>query len=263
MLVYARQRYISSKPIHNRLRKNLNYYEYVSLMIPIFLLQDQETTSRDMPPSTTLALTVLFSSFLTGFYIYDLIRKNKSTEERLAELEHVVHESATVQETQLDTLHELDERIREKKDYDETEEIEEGKYQAWMGVLEDPKMPLTLTIWREKSSTAKKNLEWTTWDGTQDGSCIVRDFYLGNSNPDFSWILQFPSEHTVHAEMYDTLINGWDSVCKIRIFLSASKDDILNFVSQQEFEGSKTMNLVVKKSVEGGLLHWSRILIDA
>ena len=231
-------------------------------MNPILSIEP-ETMAHDMSPTTTLAFTLFISSFLAGFYIYDIIKRNKSTEDRLTELEHVVHETASFQESQSDTLREHDERIREKKDYDETEEIEEGKYQAWMGFVEDPKIPLTFTIWREKCSTIKKNLEWTNWDRIQDGSCVVRDFYLGNSNPDFSWSLKFPSAHTVHAEMYDTLINGWDSVCKIRIILPASKDDILDFVSQQEFEGSKTMNLVIKKSVEGGVIHWSRILIDA
>ena len=231
-------------------------------MNPILSIEP-ETMAHDMSPTTTLAFTLFISSFLAGFYIYDIIKRNKSTEDRLTELEHVVHETASFQESQSDTLREHDERIREKKDYDETEEIEEGKYQAWMGFVEDPKIPLTFTIWREKCSTIKKNLEWTNWDRIQDGSCVVRDFYLGNSNPDFSWSLKFPSAHTVHAEMYDTLINGWDSVCKIRIILTASKDDILDFVSQQEFEGSKTMNLVIKKSVEGGVIHWSRILIDA
>jgi len=224
---------------------------------------DQEMISRDMSPMTSLALTILFTSFLTGFYIYDLVKRNKTTEDRLSDLEHTIHETATLQESQSDTLREHNERIREKKDYDESEEIQEGKYQAWMGFVEDSKIPLTFTIWREKYSTIEKNLEWTNWDRTQDGSCIVRDFYLGNSNPDFSWVLTFPSAHTVHAEMHDTLINGWDSVCKIRIILTAAKDDILQFVSQQEFEGSKTMNLVVKKSVEDGLIQWSRILIDA
>ena len=232
-------------------------------MNPILSIEQETTMPQDMSPTTTLALTLFFSSFLAGFYIYDIIKRNKSTEDRLTELEHVVHETASLQESQSDTLREHNERIREKKDYDETEEIEEGKYQAWMGFVEDSKIPLTFTIWREKCSTAKKNWEWTNWDRTQDGSCVVRDFYLGNSNPDFSWSLKFPSTHTVHAEMHDTLINGWDSVCKIRIILTASKDDILHFVSQQEFEGSKTMNLVIKKSVEGAVIHWSRILIDA
>ncbi len=231
-------------------------------MNPILSIE-QQTMPHDTSPITTLALSLFFSSFLAGFYIYDIIKRNKSTDDRLSELEHVVNETATLQESQSDTLQEHDNRIREKKDYDESEEIEEGKYQAWMGFVEDSKMPLTLTIWREKCSTAKKNLEWTNWDRTKDGSCIVRDFYLGNSNPDFFWILQFPSAHMVHAEMVDTLINGWDSVCKIRLILKASKDDILHFVSQREFEGSKTLNLVVKKSVEGGFIHWSRILIDA
>ena len=232
-------------------------------MMPIFLLTDQETMPHDMSPTTTLALTIFFSSFVAGFYIYDLMKRTKSTGDKVEDLDHILHETAALQESQSDTLREHDQRIREKKDYDESEEVEDGKYQAWVGFLEESTIPLTFSIWREKYSTLKKNLEWTNWDRTPDGSCIVRDFYLGNSNPDFSWIIKFPSAHTVHAEMHDTLINGWDSVCKIRIILSASKDDILRFVSQEEFEGSKTMNLVVKKSVEGGLLNWSRILIDA
>jgi hypothetical protein len=232
-------------------------------MIPIFLLTDQETMPHDLSPTTTLAMTLFFSSFLAGFYIYDIIKRNKSTEDRLTELEHVVHETATLQESQSDTLREHDERIREKKDYDEGEEIQENKYQAWVGFLEEPTVALTFTIWREKCSTVKKNLDWTNWNGAHDGSCIVRDFYLGNSNPDFSWILLSTSPDTVQAEMRDTLINGWDSVCKIKIIIAASKEKILQFVSQQEFEGSQTLNLVVKKGVEEGLIQWSRILLDA
>ncbi len=232
-------------------------------MNPIILLSEQETMSRDLPPTTTLAMTLFLSSCLAGFYIYDIMKRNKSTEARVAELEHVVHETATLQESQSDILQEHDNRIREKKDYDESEEIEEGKYQAWSGVLEESNLALTFSIWREKYSTVKKNLDWTTWDGTQDGSCVVRDFYLGNSNPDFSWILRSSSEYTVQAIMHDTLINGWDSVCKIEIILAAPKEKVLQFVSQQEFEGSKTLNLVVKKSVEDGLIRWSRLLIDA
>ncbi len=224
---------------------------------------DQEMISRDMSPMTSLALTIFFTSFLTGFYIYDLVKKNKSTEDRLVELEHVLHETAILQESQSDTLREHNERIRDKKDYDESEEVEPNKYQAWSGFLEHPEIALTFTIWREKCSTVKKNLDWTNWDGTQDGSCIVRDFYLGNSNPDFSWILSSASQETVQAEMRDTLINGWDSVCKIKIILAGSKENVLQFTSQQEFEGSKTLNLVVKKSVEEKLIQWSRNLLDA
>jgi hypothetical protein len=232
-------------------------------MNPIIMLNDQETMSRDMSPSTTLALTLFISSCFAGFYIYDLIKKNKTTEDRLAELEHVVHEIATHQESQTDALHEHDSRIREKKDYDETEIIEEDKYQAWSGFLQHSKIALTFRIWREKCSTIKKNLEWKDWDRNQDGACIVRDFYLGNSNPDFSWKIRPVSEENIQAEMCDTLINGWDSVCKIEIIVTAPKDSILDFVSQQEFEGSKTLNLLVKKSVEENLIQWSRILVDA
>jgi len=224
---------------------------------------EQEMISRDLSPMTSLALTIFFTSFLTGFYIYDIIKKNKATEDRLTELEQVIHETATLQESQSDTLREHNERIREKKDYDESEELELHKYQAWSGFLKESKIALTFMIWREKFSTVNKNLDWTDWDKSQDASCVVRDFYLGNSNPDFSWILGSTSQDTIQAEMLDTLINGWDSVSKIKIILTASKENVLQFVSQQEFEGSKTLNLVVKKSVEDGLIEWSRILIDA
>lgn len=231
-------------------------------MTSIFLPDQQEILTQDMAPTTTLVFSLFFSSAVVGFYLYDLFKQSKATNSRLEELEHVVHETTTVQEAHADIIHEQDLRIREKQDYDEMDELEHGKYQAWIGSSKS--LALTVRIWREKISTKKKNLEWTSWDNTPDGSCIVRDFYLGNSNPDFSWIVQPSSDlKPMQAIMKDTLINGWDSVCKIEITLLANEKNILQFVNKEIFEGSKTCNLVLKKCVDDGLIVWSRILLDA
>jgi hypothetical protein len=217
----------------------------------------------EMTASTSLAWAFLLSATISGLYFYDFYGKYRELEKKVNALEYTVTDTEALQETQTNTLVEHNERIREKKDYDETEEIQEGKYQAWSGFLQDSTISFTVSIWREKYSTVKKNLEWLNWNKTPDGSTIVRDFYLGNSNPDFSWIISSTSQDTIQAEMLDTLINGWDSVCKIKLSLVASNENLLHFVSQQEFEGSKTINLVVKKCVEDKLLKWSRILRDA
>lgn len=218
----------------------------------------------EMSTSASLALAFLFSATLTGIYFYDMNSKFRKLEKKVNDIEYVSQETSAIQEAHTDTLQEHNERIREKKDYDETEEVEDGKYQAWSGFILDSNLNLTVRIWREKESTVKKNQDWTNWDRTVDGSCIVRDFYLGNGNPDFSWILRSASEtsDTVSAEMRDTLINGWDSVCKIEILLLGKKDYILTFVEKQTFEGSETCNLILKKAVAKEQIQWSRVLIE-
>jgi len=217
-------------------------------MNSLFLPEHQDILSRDMQPTTTLAFTLFFSSCVAGFYFYDLLKKSKATDDRLQELEHVVHESASLQESQSDILEEHEHRIREKVDYDESSEIEEGKYQCWKGICYTSGITLQIKIWREKSSTLRKNQEWVNWNGEPNGSCIVRDFYLGNSNPDFSWSIHDNST----AEVSDTLINGWDSVCKIYILIK--KDGI-----QEQLDYNKFL----KKCIEEKSIAWSRILIEA
>jgi hypothetical protein len=69
-------------------------------------------------------------------------------------------------------------------------------------------------------------------------------------------------EESIWAEMKDTLINGWDSVCKLHISMTATKKDLLEFVGEKTFEGSKTLNMLLKKGIEGQMIHWERLLID-
>lgn len=224
-----------------------------------------ESMSRDIPVSTTISLTFFIGLGLCGLYVYDMFKRVKDTESSMKELTEKINDTVEHQESQEETLHEYDQRIREKKDFDELEEIEEGKYQAWSGFLDKPEsnVSLTIKIWREKISTVKKNLDWTNWDKTEDSSCIVRDFYLGNSNPDFSWIVRSSQEDGILAEMKDTLVNGWDSVCKIHIVVTSEKKNLLDFLSDQNFQGSVTLNHLLKKCIDDKLIHWSRILLDA
>jgi hypothetical protein len=225
---------------------------------------EQEMIPRDIPVSASISLTLFFGAALCGLYVFDLWKRVKQTESDLKEIRDTCTDVKEHQTIQDDTLEEYDQRIREKKDFDESDEIEEMKYQAWDGSYKGNEFIFTVRIWREKESTLKKNQEWVHWDGKEDSSCIVRDFYLGNSNPDFTWIFHhFSESDAVRAEMHDTLINGWDSVLKIRIYLDArAKSDILQFVSESVFDGNQTANKVLKKCVDDNLFMWSRILIE-
>lgn len=224
----------------------------------------QEVMTKDLPVSTTFSLTIFFGAALCGVYFFDLFKRIKQTESDVKELNDKYSEIQQREEFQDDTIQEHEQRIREKKDFDEFEEIEDHKYQAWNGSYKGNDFSMTIRIWREKCSTVKKNQEWVHWDGERDSSCIVRDFYLGNSNPEFSWIFHhLPDSNDMQAEMRDTLINGWDSVLKIRIDLKApSKSEILNFLLESSFQGNETTNKVLKKCIDDNLLIWSRILID-
>jgi hypothetical protein len=247
--------------------KELKLIKLRMVMNPIILLSEQETMSRDLPPTTTLAMTLFLSSCLAGFYIYDIMKRNKSTEARVAELEHVVHETATLQESQSDILQEHDNRIREKKDYDEGEEIEEDKYQAWQGNFTNQDIQLRIYIWRGKISTKNKNQEWISWnkrEEKEDPSVVVRDFYLGNSNPEFKWLLECDTKELFRVIVKDTMVNGWDSLIKIDITLSCKKkEQLAEFIGMCNYVNDETANPVLRKCIQAGLIQWSRILIDA
>lgn len=212
--------------------------------------------------STSFAFSLLVSSCVASWYIYSLYKKSDTTDQQLkATIEKVV-DILDVQEVYTESLEELDTRLREKKDYDDSEEVEEGKYQAWKGVYSSEAFQYTVMIAREKESTVKKNQEWAAWTGQQDGSCTVRDFYLGNTHPDFSWDIKSTVDPMYEASVSDTLINGWDSVIKITMTIATTKEDLLEFTSSQHYNGNPTLNAALKKLVDGNHIEWSRVLID-
>ncbi len=218
---------------------------------------------------SSLALTFLFSSCTAGWYLYYLCKKVDSLEQKLAKVDTDVYVLQEEQIVQTNTLEDYDQRIRQKQDYDEGEDLEEGKYQAWQGLFQKDDIRFKIYIWREKLSTKNKNQEWIAWnkkeenDEKDDSSVIVRDFYLGNSNPEFKWLLESDSKDLYRLVVKDTMINGWDSVIKIEITLSCTqKEHLAEFIGAKEYQYDKTTNSLLQKCIQDKSIEWQKILMD-
>ena len=213
-----------------------------------------------MPGANASPLPFLFFviSAFGGYLCVDLFHKWNQRNLSFENLQTEVEDLRSLQEAQQMTLTEHSERIREKQDYDETSEVEQDVFQAWRGDIDHERFRMKITIWRVKKSTIQKNQEWTGWNGLPDASSIVRDFYLGNSNPEFPW-----KETDTCAEVDETLINGWESIIRVTIVLE-KKEDLLPFLYNYPSNGmSIDYNLLLKKCVNEGLIQWSRVLIPS
>ncbi len=241
----------------------------------------------DMSSNTSLIFTVLLTACMGGMYIYDMYKKQKETESSIKELENNVETVEAIIETHSNLIEEQEQRLLEKKNYDDSEEIEEKTYQAWEGTFESSSLYnermiyLKITLCREKLSTIKKNKEWVAWNHTDDGSVTVRDFYLGNNNPEFKW--EFVSrdcygDSFLEIITTDSFINGWDSVIRININAKVyiptildeddeyedERDVLVQFIEEESSDDdNKLMNKVLKKCIEDKCIDWSRILIEA
>jgi hypothetical protein len=238
--LYERGRYILSKQLDCS-RKNLNSCVRFLVMNTI--------DNTDMPGAETSVwpFFLFVATTFGGYTCMELFYKWNETNDTVGNIKKEIEDLKLVQDAQQDTLDEHSERLREKKDYDETSEVEEGKFQAWRGEASQETLRMKITIWRVKVSSIQKNQEWMAWDGSADSSCIVRDFYLGNGNPDFVW-----KESENHVEVDETLINGWDSV--IRISIVVDRDPESNPLDY---------NRLLKKYVNEGVIQWSRVLIPS
>jgi hypothetical protein len=218
---------------------------------------------------TTLAFTFLLSSCTAGWYIYTLLKKVDVLEHKLSKLDTDVYVVQEEQIVQSNTIEDHDHRIRQKQDYDESDEIDNGKYQAWLGNFGKDDIALKIYIWRDKLSTRNKNQEWISWqkekEGEQeDSSVIVRDFYLGNSNPEFKWLLESDMKDLYRLVVKETMTNGWNSLIKIEITLSCSKKEHLSeFVGMKNYNYDETTNAVLQKCIQEKLIDWRKILMDA
>lgn len=214
----------------------------------------------DTSPIASLTVSVFLGMCMCGWAAYDLYCKAKQSEERVEELEHIFQESNLLQVTHSETLQEHEQRIREKKDYDDMEEVECGKYQAWKGSVVNENLALSILIWREKESTMQKNHQWMHWDGEQDGACTVRDFYLGNGSPDFQWKVG-KTEFGFEAIVEETMINGWDSVIKMKITLNYISDDsVSEFINKKDAPFS--YNTVLKHCIDTNCIGWEKTLVE-
>ncbi len=224
-----------------------------------------ESMANDTSPQVVISLLLFFGSALAGIYFSDWIKRNIEVEKRVTELERTVHEHDVAREVQTHLFQEHDQRIREKVDYDESDEIEEKKYQGWKGVYHENYRKVEITIWRVKLSTVKKNQEWLSWDNQPNASTIVRDFYLGNSNPDFKWEIT-ETEAMLQGKISETLVNGWDSIIKIEVTMTApSKESLLELARQTDSSEIYTQivwNEAFKQILNKNEIHWCRILLD-
>jgi hypothetical protein len=216
---------------------------------------DQEITSRDMSAPVALGTSLFIASCFTGFYLYDMYMKNKKMEERVKDVEEKILELETLHHTNEEVLLEHEVRIREKKDYDEFEEIEEGKYQAWSGFYQGD-FYLSIQLWREGFHTFKKNQDWVRDDQVSTALC---DYYLGNRNPDFDW-----KEKDGCFQVLEEFVDGWENIIRLRIKVECEEKKCLSeFVSEEAFQGDHTLNTVLKTCMEQDKIHWTRILFDA
>ena len=137
-----------------------------------------------------------------------------------------------------------------KKDFDEEDIIEEGIYQAWSGAFADGENSLLITLVRQKVCTKKANTSWVDWDGTEDSSVVTRNFYLGNSDPSFSWTIE-TRESDTKATVRETLIDGWNSVIQIKLegFL-------------KDYTPDTSMNSYLKKLVNENRIEWQKTLFS-
>ncbi len=135
-----------------------------------------------------------------------------------------------------------------KKDMDEEDIVEDGVYQAWSGAFADGENSLLITLVRQKVCTKKANTSWMDWDGTEDSSVITRNFYLGNSDPSFSWTIE-TRESDTKATVKETLTDGWNSVIQIKL------ESFL-----KDFQPETDMNTYFKKLVEDDRIEWQKTL---
>lgn len=103
-----------------------------------------------------------------------------------------------------------------KQDKSQEDILEEDFYQCWEGNFADGEDSLLIHIVRKKYTKKSKNMAWIQWDGSEDGSVITRNFYLGNQNPSFDWSITKREEDTL-ASVQEMLTDGWDCVVQIKL----------------------------------------------
>jgi hypothetical protein len=143
------------------------------------------------------------------------------------------------------------------------ESIEEGKYQAWKGEVPGE---LDVLIVREKLGTHKSNQSWQVWDGKDNGSVKVRDFYINSRSGDWTFVRD---NANCIASLDDVLINGWNSVVRMKMTIKKP----LSFWKWGNVPWAKYINL--DETMDVGLLYlskekklynkiqWQRVLVDS
>jgi hypothetical protein len=216
-----------------------------------------------MHQPVSLAIAMFFGAAVGGYYCIDAVKRWRALEKQVTQLEAEVHEAEAVEQSNSQMLEEIDQRLREKQDYDESEEIQEGKYQAWRGEYQEESRKVEIQLWREKEVSIKENQEWTSQTSTRkDTSIASRDFYLGNLHPEFQWEIR-EGDYYFITTVCETFVESWDTSIKLEICMTfPSKESLLHFVEQPFSNGNPTINLALKKCLETNLIQWQKVLID-
>jgi hypothetical protein len=218
---------------------------------------------KEMSQQMSLAIAMFLGAALGGYYCIDTIKRWTALEKQVAQLEIDVHESDAIEQANSQLLEEVEQRLREKKDYDEADEIQEAKYQAWRGEYTEETCKVEIQLWREKEMAIKENQEWTSLTLTRkDSSIASRDFYLGNLHPEFQWEVR-EGDYYYITTVRETFVESWGTSIKLEIFMTfPSKESLLQFVEQPSSNGNLTLNAALKKCLETNLIQWQKILID-
>lgn len=153
------------------------------------------------------------------------------------------------------------------------ESIEEGKYQAWKGEGKvtvnyeglpmykgETEVTVNILIVREKLGTHKSNQCWVNWNGKNDGSVTVRDFYVNGGG---LWSFNNTNPGTT-GTLSENMINGWSSV--IRVEISINTPRVFNIPAEQNIHTTLStlfgayLGLSTKKE---GAIQWQRALVDS
>jgi hypothetical protein len=223
----------------------------------------KEMLEKEMTPTASLSFALFLGVALSGFYFYDLLKRWNNIDEYLLQFDKKLEKICTIQDAQTDVIEEHEQRIREKKDYDESDEVQYDKYQAWKGEYFDEPRKVEISLSRKKETTLKENQDWIVWEGESNASVTARDYYLGNLNPDFQWEIREGDDYYILVAM-ESFVESWNSVILLEIFMTfPSQESLLEFTEQTSFNGNPTINLALKKCLEEKKLQWQRVLIHA
>ena len=146
------------------------------------------------------------------------------------------------------------------------ESIEEGKYQAWKGEVPGE---VDVLIVREKLGTHKSNQSWQVWDGKDNGSVKVRDFYINSCSLDWTFVKDSTS---LIASLDDVLINGWNSVVRMKITIKkplsawAWANGTVTYASYNtavDESAKQHMTMSVLQMELSKKIQWRRVLVDS
>lgn len=208
---------------------------------------------KEMSQPLSFTLAVFLGAAIGGYYCMDVVKRWRALETQVAQIKTDVSERMTIEETHSLILEDMDQRLREKQDYDESDEIQEGIYQAWKGDYTDEMLTCEIRLWRKKLRSFKDNQEWVSHSYQHDGAVVARDYYLGNLHPEFHWDVQ-EEETVVRRVASETFVETWESVIHLKISMT-----FLSIENRLDL-GDAPGNARLKELLEKNLIQWQRVL---